>query len=30
MYYVNPYSAEYGDKNIIKDPEDGFPDEKCV
>jgi len=30
MYYVNPYSFEYGDKNIIKDPEEDFPDEKCV
>ncbi len=29
MYYVNPYSNEYGDKGVIKDPEEGFPDEKC-
>ena len=29
MYYVNPYSNNYGDKNIIKDPEEDFPDEKC-
>jgi hypothetical protein len=29
MYYVNPYSDNYGDKNIIKDPEEDFPDEKC-
>ncbi len=29
MYFVNPYSAEYGDNGIIKNPEEDFPDEKC-
>ena len=26
MYFVNPYSDNYGDRNIIKDPEEDYPE----